>query len=73
MAASPAISGRTTRWEGTNMTNEAILRIAMQQSAVDSSCCPEDFLQAQNILVISRKNDRARKYLDLPFACDLTT
>ena len=55
------------------MTNEAILRIAMQQSAVDSSCCPEDFLQAQNILVISRKNDRARKYLDLPFACDLTT
>ena len=28
-----------------NMTNDIILRIAMEQSAIDANCRPEDFLR----------------------------
>lgn len=45
----------------------------MQQSAVDSDCLAEDFLSEQNKVVVSKKNPDARKYLELPFACDLTS
>lgn len=55
------------------MTNEEILQVAMRQSAVDSGCKPEDFLADDNKIVISRPNQCARKYLDLPFLCDLTS
>lgn len=34
---------------------------------------PEDFLDKHSKVVLSRKNDRARKYLELPFLCDLTS
>lgn len=55
------------------MTNEEILHIAMAQSAVDSSCNVEDFKSFKNKIVISKKNPNARKYLELPFSCDLTS
>lgn len=55
------------------MTNEEILNIAMAQSAVDSSCDVEDFKLFENKIVISQKNPNARKYLELPFDCDLTS
>ena len=55
------------------LTNEDILRIALQQSAYDSNCTPEDFLATQNVLTISRENPLARKYLPLPLACDLVS
>ena len=55
------------------MTNEEIFQIALRQSAVDSSCRPEDFLCEENKVVLSRKSEDARKYLDLPFLCDLTS
>lgn len=55
------------------MTNSEILSVAMKQSAADSNCSPEDFLSEQNKIVISRKNAKARRYLDLPFDCDLTS
>lgn len=55
------------------MTDSDILRIALRQSAVDSSCREEDFLSSQNKVVISRKNPGARKYLELPFLFDLTS
>lgn len=55
------------------MTNEEILRIALQQSAYDCNCEPEDFLKDKNKVVLSRMDDRARKYLPLPFACDLVS
>ena len=55
------------------MTNEEILKIAMEQSAVDSGCKAEDFLSNENIVVISRQFDGARKYLKLPFLCDLAS
>lgn len=55
------------------MTNEDIWRIALQQSAYDCNCSPEDFLSAQNVVTISKKNPLARKYLDLPLGCDLVS
>ena len=53
------------------MTNKDILRIALEQQAIDSNCRPEDFLQSENKVVISKANPKARKYLELPFFCDL--
>ena len=55
------------------MTNEEILQIAMRQSAWDSNCNPEDFKQSSPVVVISKESPRARKYLKLPFQCDLTS
>lgn len=55
------------------LTNEKILRIAMEQSAIDANCRPEDFLRGENVITISRKNDAARKYLKLPHMCNLIT
>ena len=45
----------------------------MSQSAIDSNCKAEDFKSLENKIVISRKNPNARKYLELPFSCDLTS
>lgn len=55
------------------MTNQAILRIAMEQSAIDSQCAVEDFLIGTNTVVISKEAENARRYLTLPFICDLAT
>ncbi len=55
------------------MTNAEILQIAMEQSAIDSHCSPEDFLSGENKVVISGTHPKARKYLQLPFFCDLTS
>lgn len=52
-------------------TNKSILQIAMQQSAVDANCNAEDFLKEENIIVASTANPNARKYLTLPFECNL--
>ena len=55
------------------MTNQEILRIAMKQHAIDSNCAPEDFTRAENVVVISRPHENARRYLNLPFFCDLAS
>ena len=55
------------------MTNQQILQIALEQSAYDSNCAPEDFLKPENVVVISRENPNARKYLKLPLSCDLVS
>lgn len=55
------------------MTNQQILEIAMQQSAVDSNCDWQDFMGEQNKVVISKENKNARRYLKLPFLCDLAS
>lgn len=55
------------------MTNEDILKIALQQSAYDMGCVPEDFLDERNVVTISQKHPLARKYLDLPLSCDLVS
>ena len=55
------------------MTNKDVWRIALQQSAYDFGCAPEDFLRSDNVMTVSRSDPRARKYLPLPFACDLVS
>lgn len=55
------------------MTNKDILNTAMCQSAVDLACEPEDFLTDKNKIVISKKNQGTRKYLELPFECNLVS
>ena len=55
------------------MTNQEILTIALQQSAYDCNCAPEDFLSSQNKIVFSAPNEKARVYLPLPFECDLVS
>ena len=46
-------------------TYEKILRAAMEQS--------EDFCSDRNKVVLSHRNENARKYLELPFFCQLVT
>ncbi len=55
------------------MTKQQILEVAMRQSAIDSNCHWQDFTSRQNKVVISEKNENARKYIKLPFICDLTS
>jgi RimJ/RimL family protein N-acetyltransferase len=39
------------------MTNQDILRIALEQQAIDNSCSPEDFLKNENVVVISKPHE----------------
>ncbi len=55
------------------MTNEYIMKTALLQSAIDSNCDPQDFLDSENKVFISKKNPGARKYLELPYVCDFTS
>ena len=55
------------------MTNREILDIAMAQSAIDLNCKPEDFLNTENKIVFSDTHPQARRYLELPFACNLVS
>ena len=55
------------------MTNQEILKIAMAQSAVDLSADASDFEKSENVIVMSRESDGARRYLKLPFSCQLVS
>lgn len=55
------------------MTNDEITRIALEQSAIDCNCRPEDFLRDESIVTESRAHPRARKYIPLPLECDLVS
>jgi len=55
------------------MNNELILKIAMEQSAIDLSASPKDLTLSENVIVTSQKNEKARKYLSLPFSCQLVS
>ena len=55
------------------MTNEKIWQIALQQSAYDCNCKPEDFMQKKNIVTRSQAHQKARCYIPLPLACDLVS
>lgn len=54
-----------------SMNNDEILQAAMLQSAIDANCSAEDFCKTENVIVYSKENSNARKYLELPFACNL--
>ncbi len=54
------------------MTNQEILQIAMEQSAIDAGCQAEDFCMAENKVVLSREYHMARKnFAKPPFFCSL--
>ena len=55
------------------LTNQQILKIAMEQSAADLCCKPSDFLEENNVIVHSQKVLDGRKYLELPFFCNLVS
>ena len=55
------------------MNNSQIISTAMAQSATDLGCAPEDFIKDKNIIVESTADPNARKYLKLPFICDLVS
>ena len=55
------------------MTNREILMIAMEQSAQDLCADAGDFEKQENVIVISRENAMARRYLSLPFSCQLVS
>ena len=55
------------------MTNREILRIAMEQSAQDLCADAGDFERQESVVVISRENAMARRYLKLPFSCQLVS
>ena len=55
------------------MTHKEMIEIAMQQSAYDSNCEALDFIKTENVIVLSQKHSNARRYLDLPFSCDLVS
>ena len=56
-----------------NMTNQEILKIAMVQSALDLNAEPVDFENNKNIIILSRDNRKARRYLTLPFSCQIVS
>ena len=55
------------------MTNQEILKIAMAQSAKDLCADASDFEKSENVVVLSRSSDEARRYLKLPFSCQLVS
>ena len=55
------------------MTNQEILKIAMAQSAVDLSADVGDFEKSGNVVVTSYESAGARRYLKLPFSCQLVS
>ena len=55
------------------MTNQQILQIAMAQSAQDLCAEASDFEKSENVIVISHENEQARRYLKLPFSCQLVS
>lgn len=54
-------------------TYNECLAVAMRQSAYDLCCKPTDFTKTENVIVTSRKNENARRYLSLPFSCQLVS
>ncbi len=68
------MSGRAAKKEVfIPLTNQEMLRIAMQQSAEDIGCRADDFLQSENVLTSFRLGANARKYLKEPISCCLVS
>ena len=53
------------------MIDKRFLEIAMEQSALDACCKASDFIKSENVIVRSEPSSKARKYLELPFICNL--
>lgn len=55
------------------MTQQEILKTAMQQSAADCSCTEEDFRRTENVVVESRLSENGSRYMSLPHLCTLVS
>lgn len=55
------------------MDNKHIYETAKKQSAIDLNCHADDFNRDHNVIVYSASSPDARRYLELPFACDLVS
>lgn len=55
------------------MTNKEVREIALRQSAIDMNCQPEDFDRPHYVITESIAAEGARRYLPLPFACDMVS
>ena len=57
----------------TMMTNEEIWRVALEQSAIDCNCAPEDLLRTENAIAAANADPRARVYLPRPVECEMVS
>lgn len=55
------------------MDTNDIYRIAAEQSAIDLNCRADDFFSDKNKVVLSKQDERARKYLKLPHICSIVS
>ena len=55
------------------MDNKQIYETAKKQSAIDLNCHTDDFDKDTNVIVYSGSSPDARRYLELPFACNLVS
>lgn len=55
------------------MDHRKIWQTALEQSAVDMNCRPEDFLCGETKITLSRPHPGVRKYLHLPFDCEMVS
>ncbi len=55
------------------MTNEEIWRVALEQSAIDCNCAPEDLLRTENAIAAANADPRARVYLPRPVECEMVS
>ncbi len=55
------------------MTNKEILKMAIEQSAIDTGANASDFRKSKNVVVLSRMSQGARRYLKLLFSCQLVS
>ena len=55
------------------MTNAEILEIALEQSAVDAGCSPQDFFAAENVVCEPPAAGAVSAYIKTPIACRLVS
>lgn len=53
--------------------NADILAIAMQQSAIDINCKPDDFCKTDHVIITATPNKNARVYYTEPITCNLVS
>ena len=55
------------------MQQQYIKQQALQQSAYDFNCLPQDFLKHDNVLTIAKPHPKAKKCYEFPLSCHLIT
>ena len=73
MTQEKLMNAQTEKSEHRSIANRRIHEVARRQSAIDLNCDPDDFLSDENRLVLSAPHPQARRYLSLPFECNLVS